>query len=157
MPGTNPEPSGGKFSLALATFGGVGFFPMAPGTAGSAVGAFLFWFIGSLPLVIRILVTVAVFFLGVWSGDVVEQHSEMRDPGYIVIDEVAGMWLTLLLLPHTLWGFLFGFALFRIFDIVKPVPVNQLQSVHGGWGIMLDDVAAGAYAALICQIGMLFI
>jgi len=157
MPGTSPEPSGGKFSLAIATFGGVGFFPVAPGTAGSVVAAILFWFIGLLPLAFAILITVVLFFIGVWSGEVVEQHSAMRDPGYIVIDEVAGMWITLLFVPHALWAFLFGFALFRIFDIVKPVPVNQIQSAHGGWGIMLDDVAAGIYAALIFQIGMLFI
>lgn len=157
MTGTKPETSGGRFSLTVATFGGVGFVPLAPGTAGSAVAAILLWFIAVFPLDIQILGIIGLFFLGVWSGESVERHSEMRDPGYVVIDEVVGMWITLLAAPHTVWGFLFGFTLFRIFDIVKPAPVNQLQSVHGGWGIMLDDVAAAIYAAIIFQIGMLIL
>lgn len=157
MSTTKPAPPGSGIALAIATFGGVGFVPRAPGTAASVVAALIFWFIAGTAPGVRILLIIGLFFIGVWSGEAVERQSEMRDPGYVVIDEVVGMWITLLVVTHTFWGFLFGFSLFRIFDIVKPAPVNQLQNVRGGWGIMLDDVAAAIYAAIIFQIGMLIL
>ena len=81
---------------------------------------------------------------GVWSAGVIEGHSGHHDPSVVVIDEVAGMWIALLGAQHAGWYFLAAFLIFRFLDITKPGPVNRLQDLPGGWGVMLDDVAAGA-------------
>lgn len=95
-----------------------------------------------------------LLLLGVWSSAVVEQRNGITDPGLIVIDELVGMWIGLLFLPKTFVLYLFAFLIFRIFDIVKIPPAKQLQNLHGGWGVMLDDVAAGLYTLILMQIGL---
>ena len=136
----------------IATCFGVGYFPLAPGTAGSAVGLGLVMVIGRLPLArhwqvaIVAAAAISIGVLGVWAAGGAEKYFGRTDPGQVVIDEVVGQMVTLLLQPGATWKWLLaGFALFRIFDVVKPFPARRLERSPGGWGIMLDDVAAGAY------------
>ena len=136
----------------IATVFGLGYLPLAPGTAGSAVGLGLVFTIGRLPLertwLIAILAaaTLGIGALGVWAAAGAEKYFGRTDPGQVVIDEVVGQMVTLLLWPDATWRWLLaGFVLFRILDVVKPFPARQLERAPGGWGIMLDDVAAGAY------------
>jgi phosphatidylglycerophosphatase A len=91
----------------------------------------------------------AVTFFGTWAAQVVEAAVGEKDPGVIVVDEVAGMTLSVLVLPLTVPVLLAGFVLFRIFDVVKPFPANRLQALHGGVGVMIDDLIAGLYALVV--------
>ena len=134
-------------ALALATSGGVGYIPFAPGTFGSLAGLLLWWLLpGSLP--IQLTVIVAIFILGSWSGSVAERHFASTDPGPVVIDEVLGMLVTLFLNPVGWGGAILGFLLFRASDIIKPYPANKLEQLHGGVGVMADDLMAAIYANL---------
>jgi phosphatidylglycerophosphatase A len=96
---------------------------------------------------------VAATLIGIPAGTVVErengQTGGQRDPGFVVIDEVAGQWVALAIAPIDVGHALLGFALFRLFDIVKPWPVRQLERLQGGTGIMLDDLGAGVYGLLV--------
>jgi phosphatidylglycerophosphatase A len=139
----------------IATCGGVGYFPVAPGTAGSAVGVGLVAALGALPLptpwlrVLLILAALSIFLVGVWAATGAERFFGKTDPGQVVIDEVAGQVLTLIALPAASWKWLLGaFLLFRVFDIIKPFPARRAERLHGGWGIMTDDAVAGAYSAV---------
>lgn len=148
----------------IATCGGVGYFPWAPGTAGSAVGLLVVIVIGRLPFP-RVLQTgilaagaVAILALGVWAAGRAEKFFGRVDPGQVVIDEVMGQMLAFLGRPDQTWKWLLaGFVLFRAFDVVKPFPARHAERAPGGWGIMLDDVVAGAYSlgALILS-GLIF-
>ena len=134
-------------ALLLATCGGVGRVPVAPGTAGSLVGLACY---GAVQLLgggwLELALLAAVTAGGVWASGAAERHVGRPDPGLVVIDEVAGMLLTLLWLPVGWAGALAGFVLFRLFDVFKPFPVRQAERLGGGWGVMADDLAAGAYA-----------
>jgi phosphatidylglycerophosphatase A len=92
---------------------------------------------------------VAVVALGIWAGERVERALGVKDPGVIVIDEVAGMMLSVLTLPRTVPVLLTAFVLFRVFDIWKPYPARASQSFSGGFGVMVDDLIAGFYALLV--------
>ena len=118
---------------------------MASGTVGSLVTLIALWLIPFTTL--ALLVTLAIVTLvGIWAGSRVERAIDAKDPGIIVIDEVAGMLLSVLLVPRTIPVLVTGFLLFRLFDIWKPFPARQFQELHGGVGVMLDDLIAGAYA-----------
>ena len=136
-----------RIALALATVGGIGYVPFAPGTFGSAVGVLVWWLLGPSPTVQAIAI-VAIFGAGVWSGTVCEQHCSRTDPGHVIIDEVVGMLVTLFLVPVGWAGAFAGFLLFRLADVVKPYPANRFESLHGGLGVMADDCMAGVYANL---------
>ena len=96
-----------------------------------------------------IILAIAV---GVWASGLAELSMGEEDPSQVVIDEIAGMWLALLLAPQVLWYYAAAFLLFRVLDIIKPGPINTVQQRHGGWGIMLDDVLAGAAALMVMTI-----
>ena len=118
---------------------------MASGTVGSLVTLIALWLIPFTTL--ALLVTLAIVTLvGIWAGSRVERAIDAKDPGIIVIDEVAGMLVSVLFLPRTIPVLVTAFLLFRLFDIWKPFPARQLQEMHGGAGVMLDDLIAGAYA-----------
>lgn len=135
-----------RLALILATFGYVGFFPVAPGTAGSAAALVLYavvrW-VGSSAVEFGTIVLVCA--VGVWAAGRAESLLGGTDPGPVVVDEVAGMLVTLAAIPLSLTGVIVGFLCFRLFDIVKPFPARRLEAAPGGWGIMLDDLAAGVY------------
>lgn len=137
-----------RLALALASAGYTGFFPLAPGTVGSAVGLALWWAMraAGASVVVEGLVVAGLLVVGAWAATVAEGRLGTTDPGPVVIDEVMGMCVTLVAAPLTWPSGLLGFFLFRVFDIVKPPPARRLEKVHGGWGIMLDDLAAGVYA-----------
>lgn len=154
MPNSGTETWSFKIHLVIATVGGSGFLPFAPGTWGSAVAAGVFWFMAGWPTWLLILSIVAMFLFGVWNSAFVETQLNTTDPGFIVIDELVGMWISLLFVPQSFVHYLFAIVLFRIFDIVKIPPAKQLQDLGGGLGIMLDDVAAGIYALIIMHLGL---
>ena len=129
----------------MATAGGAGYSPVASGTVGSFVTLIALWLVPFSPLAL-VLVLVAVTLAGIWAGSRVERALDAKDPGIIVIDEVAGMCASVLFLPRTLPVLVTAFLLFRLFDIWKPYPARQLQELHGGIGVMLDDLIAGGYA-----------
>lgn len=122
--------------------------PVAPGTAGSLFAAFLLWLIPFSTLSLGVTL-VLVVLAGIWAGGRIERLSGQRDPGLIVIDEVAGMMLSVLALPRTLGVLIVAFFCFRVLDIVKPFPARQAQSLAGGFGVMVDDLIAGAYTLLL--------
>ena len=143
-----------RIGLAIATALGAGYAPIAPGTFGSAVGVLL-WFALPPVLWIQSLAIAIVAVVGSWSGDVAETHFNKHDPGHVVVDEVAGMMVTLVLNPAAGWTWtLVAFLLFRAFDIAKPFPVRQFERLPGGIGIMADDLMAGVYANLALRLSI---
>ena len=136
-----------RAAVGFATVGPVGFAPIAPGTAGSAVGLVLFWAVRSTRSIwfeVAVLLVVAV--AGVAAASAAEVTYRRLDPGLVVIDEVAGMLVTLLAVPVGFTGAVMGFFAFRLFDILKPFPARQAERLPGGWGVMTDDLVAGVYA-----------
>jgi phosphatidylglycerophosphatase A len=124
---------------------GAGYSPIAPGTAGSAVAAVALWLIpfSRLGFVATLL---GVVLVGTWASHRVELLLDRKDPGLIVIDEVAGMMVSVALVPRSVPVLVCAFLLFRLFDIWKPFPARDSQSLPGGAGVMVDDLIAGAYA-----------
>jgi phosphatidylglycerophosphatase A len=137
-------------ALAIATWG-VGYLPLMPGTFGSLVGIGVFLLLKWWP--IQILATVLIMFTGIWAGSRTERILRLKDPGRVVVDEVAGQMIALL--PLSIFAvsskawIIVSFILFRLFDIFKPYPARRLEALPSGLGIMMDDVLAGAYAAVI--------
>ena len=143
-----PRTATERVALLIATAGGVGYAPIAPGTAASALTALGLGLLS--PSLTALLVFVAaVVLVGTWAAHEAEGSLGGKDPGAIVIDEVAGMALSVLVLPLTPAVLLAGFVLFRVFDVVKPYPANALQQLPGGIGVMIDDLVAGVYALLV--------
>ena len=147
-------------ALSIATCG-VGYLPLAPGTWGSLVGVGIFlllvWAIPAHALVVVVLVAIAaVTFAGTWAATRTEQLSGRKDPGKVVVDEVAGQFIALFPLTlFTRWStvaVIVSFILFRFFDIVKPYPARRFEALKGGMGIMCDDLVAGVYGAIIVSI-----
>ncbi len=137
-----------RLSLFIATAGNVGYIPMAPGTAGSLVGLILLtgvrhW---AEPMA-EVWVLFGVVIAGVSCSSVAEVHIGREDPKCVVIDEVAGMLATMLWVPLNWSTVVVGFVAFRFFDITKPFPAHSVESLHGGLGIMADDLVAAVYAA----------
>jgi phosphatidylglycerophosphatase A len=130
----------------IATGGFSGYAGIVPGTVGSLVGLVLYLPLTGSPIAVRCVATVALCFLGIVASDRVERIWKIKDPSPVVIDEIAGMWIALLFVPHEVIYFAGAFVLFRVFDIIKPFPARQAELLKGGWGIMLDDVVAGIYA-----------
>ena len=135
----------------LATWFGCGYSPVGPGTAG-ALGALIpAWLLSRYagwPVWVWPLAAIAITAPGIWAAGVTAAHAGRKDPGLVVIDEVAGQWLTLAGAQAFNWkAALAAFVLFRLFDIWKPPPVRQLERLPGGTGIMADDLMAGIYGA----------
>ena len=134
-----------KFFLFIATGAGCGYFPKAPGTAGSVAGILLYFLLIGLPPALYLAFTLLLALVGVHAARIAESHFNKKDPKEVVIDEIAGMLLSLFLVPPEPLPLLAGFLLFRLLDIAKP-GLRRLEKMEGGWGIMLDDVAAGIMA-----------
>ena len=132
----------------IASGAGAGYFPVAPGTAGSLVAAVGLWLIPFSRF--GFWVTLAVLVVaGIWASHRVEMLLERQDPGLIVIDEVAGMMVSVALLPRTPGVLLCAFFLFRLFDVWKPFPAREAQALRGGFGVVVDDLVAGVYALVL--------
>jgi len=129
---------------------GTGLAPIAPGTFGSLPGVLLFWLTMDFGLYVQLGVAAALVVSGVWICGESARRIGVHDYGGIVWDEIAGMYITLLAAPISLVGWVLAFVLFRITDIVKPWPIRDLDHrIEGGLGIMLDDLVAALYAALL--------
>jgi phosphatidylglycerophosphatase A len=150
-PGAGPRVGFWHPASLIATWFGAGLVPKVPGTAGSLAALPFAWLIqwafGPVGLALAAL---ALFVLGWWASTIIVKGSEEPDPGRIVVDEVAGQWLTLVIAPLDPVFYALGFVLFRIADIWKPWPVGAIdRRVKGGIGVMLDDLFAGIYAGAI--------
>ncbi len=136
-----------RLAVFLATFGYCGYFPIAPGTVGSAAGLAVYAVVRLGHSATLEAAVIALFFaVGVWAGTTAERYFGGIDPGPIVIDEVVGMLITLAFVPVGWSGALAGFVLFRIFDVIKPYPAGRFERLHGGLGVMADDAMAAVYA-----------
>jgi phosphatidylglycerophosphatase A len=140
----------------IATVGLAGFSPVAPGTAGTLVALIIVALL-NLPPVLYVFMTLAVTGVGIIAAERVEEILQKKDPGCIVIDEVAGYFVAVAFLPHTMGYLIAAFFLFRFFDIVKPPPANMLQRLKGGVGVMADDIVAGLYTNLLLQMWKHFV
>jgi phosphatidylglycerophosphatase A len=155
------EPSKTKtlWAWAIGTFFGAGLLKPGPGTYGS-VAAMLLWFGAAnafhpTPFTLTVGTAVAALIatlIGIPAATIVARESGREDPGHVVIDEVAGQLIALLFFPADWPHAILGLLLFRLFDILKPPPVRQLERLHAGTGIMMDDVAAGIMALIVGQI-----
>jgi phosphatidylglycerophosphatase A len=142
--------AGSAVAWTLATWFGCGRVPKAPGTAGT---------VGAIPLYLLLahtgragvgLAAMAMTFVGVWAASVVARELASKDPQVVVIDEVAGFLVTMVPVRTLSWqAVLAGFVLFRLLDSLKPWPIRRAEQLPGGWGIVLDDVAAGVFGAAV--------
>jgi phosphatidylglycerophosphatase A len=142
-----------RLAVLLSTVGFIGYFPVAPGTVGSAAGLVVY------ALVImtgaawaQAVAIVVVFAVGAWAATIAERYFGGIDPGPVVIDEVLGMLITLAFVPVGFKGAVIGFFVFRVLDVVKPFPANRLERLHGGLGVMADDAAAAVYGNLLMRL-----
>jgi phosphatidylglycerophosphatase A len=146
-----------RAALALASWFGCGYWPLGPGTAGSLGGLAAAWGLHrwlEYGMLWHLGLAAALFLPAVWAAGETARLKGEDDPGLVVVDEVAGQWIALAGAgAFTLTEAAAAFVLFRLFDIVKPWPVRALERLPGGWGIVADDVAAGAYAALVLAAG----
>jgi phosphatidylglycerophosphatase A len=141
-----------RLALFIATCGYVGYVPLAPGTFGAAAGLLVFMAVRSTgSIAVEIGTILVLLALGVWSGTVAEEHFGGVDPGPIVLDEVAGMLITLALLPVNVTGAIAAFLVFRVLDVLKPWPAGRLESLPGGTGVMADDTMVAIYGNLIMR------
>ncbi len=139
-----------KIAYWFATFFGAGRAAKAPGTVGSLMALPVAYFLWQLPVAWAWVVVVVFFLLGVAAAEVVIKDSGVEDPGFVVIDEVVGIFISSCLCGRSVAGFAAAFVLFRIFDIWKPFPVSYAdQNIKGGFGAMLDDAVAGGMALLV--------
>ena len=132
-----------RLAVFVATVGYCGYFPVAPGTVGSAAGLvfyLLVWW--SQSVVVEVGLIVVLFLVGIWAGTTAERYFGGIDPGPIVIDEVVGMLITLAFIPVGLSGALVGFFMFRVFDVIKPYPAGRLERLHRGLGVRADHAMA---------------
>ena len=138
-----------RIAHAIATWFGCGLSPVAPGTVGSLGALPLYFAVRSGGAAAIAATATVVTVIGVWAADVVAPPSRVKDPQFVVVDEVAGALIALAAAPRSFAGVAVAIALFRAFDIVKPFPARDAERLPGGWGIMLDDVAAGLQAAAV--------
>jgi len=151
-----------RLSWLIATFFGVGFLPPGPGTWASGVTVVLWWAAShwlqtGWQVPAAVLVSVAITIIGIPPSTVVARESGRKDPGFVVIDEVAGQMIALIGVALSWKYLLASFILFRSFDIVKPFPLRRLEKLPEGTGIMMDDVGAGLYALALLQMWIHFI
>ncbi len=147
-----------SLSGILATFFGIGFVPLAPGTAASVVTALLYGLVlHDLVRPLYVILVVLLFFAGTAAAGRYAAELGRPDPGRIVVDEVCGQLIALAFLPGGWLPVGIAFALFRFFDIIKPWPIRKLEGLPGGWGIMADDAAAGLAAAALARLALIFV
>jgi phosphatidylglycerophosphatase A len=138
-----------KLITFLATGFGSGLSPFAPGTMGTLVGVVICLLCLPLPWPMRFLIVIALSALSIYVSGQAEKIYKKKDDQRIVIDEIVGFQITMLPVAINVLNLFAGFVLFRIFDILKPFPIGNLQRLPGGWGVVIDDVAAGIYAGAV--------
>jgi len=145
-----------KMAEIIATAFYVGHAPVVPATFGAAFGMTIYWFLMPQSAAAEALVTIGVIILAIITAGKAEEKYG-KDGRRIVVDEVAGMFVSLCFLfpegtAKNFWVFLVAFAAFRVFDVVKPFPAHRLQRLPGGWGVVADDVFAGIYTNVLMRI-----
>ncbi|HEX2570974.1 MAG TPA: phosphatidylglycerophosphatase A [Polyangia bacterium] len=149
-PLASPPVAGRRVAAVIATWFGAGLMPRAPGTWGTLAAVPFAWAFGRLGQAAFLIALLVVTVVGSWAADVYCRATGRHDNQRIVVDEVAGYFLTLALSPRTPVYLLLGFIFFRLFDITKPPPVRWIdRNVRGGFGVVADDLGAGVYAALV--------
>jgi phosphatidylglycerophosphatase A len=144
------------FSKITATFFGVGYFPVAPGTLSSAIIVLLYkFFLYRLSWPIYLFLFFVLFALGTFVSDVYSRMLKKEDPRSIVIDEITGQFIALFLLSPQWTLCVSSFVLFRLFDILKPFPINRVETFPRGFGIMLDDIVAAIFAGILINLFLL--
>lgn len=138
-----------KLITFLATGFGAGLAPFAPGTAGTLVGVLICLLFLPFPWVMRFPAVLALLAFSVYVAGQAENIYQKKDDQRIIIDEIIGFQITMLPVEINILNICTGFVLFRIFDILKPFPIRNIQRLPGGWGIVADDVIAGIYAGVI--------
>ncbi|MCX7945128.1 MAG: phosphatidylglycerophosphatase A [Deltaproteobacteria bacterium] len=144
-----------KIAVIFATGLGIGYSPFAPGTMGSLFAVFLFTGLSHLNLWIYLFTLTTLFFVGLWAVDIAGGHFNDVDSPKIVLDEILGILISyspLYLFPTNLLNLLVGFTLFRIFDILKPFPINRVNNIKKPIYVLLDDIIAAIYAATILSL-----
>ena len=133
-----------------------GRFPVAPGTAGTLIGVLLYLWMKAISPASYLVLCFIVITIGTWTAGRAEVFLGRKDSPSIVIDEIAGYLVAMFMVPEG-WVFVVaGFLLFRVFDIMKPYPLKRLQNIHGGAGVMVDDIGAGVYTNLVLQAAAFF-
>jgi len=135
----------------LGSFFGLGYAPLIPGTFGS-LGGLAIWFFVKDAVMLQAVCAVFIACIGFAVSGRMEKLLRKKDPGVVVIDEVAGMMITLFAIPFSVTSALLGFILFRILDTTKPFPAGKIQYAHGSIGIMGDDIVAGIYANFVLRL-----
>jgi len=144
--------------MILATGGYVGRIPVASGTFGSLIGLPICFVLSKTPWTVAVLLAVGLTLTAIWVADEAEKILHRKDPGVIVIDEIAGMVVALLALPFTWTTVIAGFLVFRALDILKPPPIRQAERYFGGGiGVVMDDVMAGAATNLLIRLGLVLV
>ena len=142
-----------QFHKLISTCLGIGYIGKGAGTV-AAIATCIAWYFawagGYPPLYLSLIITIGITLLGIWSSGIVEKIWG-KDPSKVVIDEAAGMCISMLFLPVNLKYVIAALILFRFFDIAKPLFIKKMEMFSGGWGIMLDDVLAGIYANILLQ------
>ena len=142
----------------MATGLGTGYAPIWPGTFGTLPALVLVWFVFGLGIIWQMVATLVLFGLSVWFAGLAEELPRFgHDARKIVIDEWAGMAVSALVLPHTIGAYLVAFFAFRLFDVVKLPPAAQCEKLPGGWGVTMDDIAAGVQANILTWIIVLVV
>lgn len=154
-----PQPDRTRWAWTLATFFGAGYLRPGPGTYGSVAAAVLWlgggWLVHHNTVTLGWLTTAAVLLvtaLGIPAATRVAREAGREDPGFVVVDEVAGQWISLLFLPPLWTNALLALLLFRFFDILKPWPIRRFEALPEGTGIMADDLVAGGFSLLCGQL-----
>jgi len=143
-----------RVAVWFATVGGLGYAPLAPGTFGSAAGVAIYWLTRDWSMPAQLSIILVVTVAGTWASTRAEAHFGKEDPGPVVIDEVAGQLVTLAFTGAGPTATIAGFFIFRVLDIIKPYPANRFERLHGGVGIMADDLMAGVYGCLLVHLLM---
>ncbi len=141
-----------RLSEQISTIFGIGYTVYAPGTMGSLFGLLLYMFIKDVSLALYVIFIIVLFVVGVLVSDVMEDVYGIKDPSFVVIDEVVGMLISMIAIPYSPLVAILGFLLFRIIDIAKIPPLNWLEKLHGGFGIMIDDAVGGLIVNIILQV-----
>jgi phosphatidylglycerophosphatase A len=140
-------------TIILSTFFYIGYFPFFSGTFASIFGVLLFYFLRN-SIFLHLLFILLLVVIGFLVAAQAERIFNKKDPGCVVIDEVAGMLLALVFLPYNIDIVVTAFVLFRILDGIKPYPLDKIQNLGRGIGIMGDDIVAGLYTNIILQVAL---
>lgn len=143
----------------IASIFGIGYIRKGGGTVAAAFAVLIWWLLfkkDGTQFALQVVLTSLVIGLGIWAGNVVEKDWG-KDSYRVVIDEIAGMFVSVLFVPLEWKWLLIGFVLFRFFDIAKPLYIRRMEAFKGGWGVMLDDVLAGIYANIVLQVIILIL